>query len=61
MNLIIKANVKKHILARLESRRPHLGFKRVSADVYDKLESELRRIIDNWIDGHPSIGKTFKP
>jgi len=61
MNLLTQSNVKKYIFAKLEARRPCLGFKRISGEVYPKLEAELKRIIDNWIDTHPSIGKTFKP
>jgi len=60
-SLITKSKVKDYILARLEARRPALGFKRVSGEVYDKLEAELKVIIDRWIDTHPSVGKTFKP
>ena len=61
MSLLNTSAVKKHILARLKSRRPCLGFTRVAGEVVPNLEAELRIIIDKWIDTHPSIGKTFKP
>jgi hypothetical protein len=59
-SLLNKKAVKHFILAKLESKRPHLGITRVGGDVYDQLDARLRAIIIGEIERHPSIGKTFK-
>ena len=61
MNLINRAGIKKFILAKLESMRPHLGIERVSKEALQKYECMLHNAIIHDIQSHPTLGKTFKP
>ena len=42
MNLVVKSAAKKYIPASLETRRLDLEFKRVSSEVYDKIDAEMK-------------------
>lgn len=59
-SLINRKATKQFILGKIESMRPHLGFTRVSAEVFEKLDAKLRAIIMDEINRHPSVGKTFR-
>ena len=59
MSLLNKAQARKYMLSYAKRTRPR--FTRVSADVYDTLESNVRKTIRKMVDSHPSMGKTIKP
>lgn len=54
-----KTNVKAHLLAQAEKRAKKFG--RVSAETYEWLNDELRRIMDRLVATHPTMGKTIYP
>lgn len=60
-NLMNQSALRKLILERCRARRPQLGITRVSSEAMEDIESRVRLIVDEQIDSHPSIGKTFKP
>lgn len=59
MSLLNKAEVKRMILARVESDRPGWECTRVSSKAINELEARVVGIIIRAIHGHPTIGKTF--
>jgi hypothetical protein len=59
-SLINRKATKQFILGKIQSMRPHLGFTRVSGEVFEKLDAKIRAIIIAEIDRHPSVGKTFR-
>ncbi|MCK4626035.1 MAG: hypothetical protein KAV00_12035 [Phycisphaerae bacterium] len=59
--LINRAAVKKYVLEQAAARRPYLGLTRVSGKALDDIEAGLRAKIISLIEGHPSLGKTFRP
>jgi len=59
-SLLNKSAVKKYILEKWQEQRSH-EITRVSAEAYNDIEAAMRRVIDDMIQSHPSVGKTFKP
>ena len=59
-SLIAKSLVKKYLLDRAKTLRPHHPFTRVSAETLDILEARLRNICDDAIRSHPAVGQTIK-
>ncbi len=59
--MINRAAVKKYIFAKLDDRRPHLGFTQISKAALDRYSALLKIQINKDIDQHPSKGKTFNP
>jgi hypothetical protein len=59
-SLIARSLVKKYLLDRAKSLRPHHPFTRVSADSLNTLESRLRNLCDDAIRSHPAVGQTLK-
>ena len=60
-SLLNRAAVRRFILDAIERDRPYLRITRVSRKAVDALEGYLREKIRRQVQGHPSIGKTFKP
>ena len=58
MSLINKAKVKQ-VALELAASRAH-KFTRVSATLYEEVESVVRRFLEDKIKGLPSAGKTIK-
>ena len=61
MSLINKTHVKKYTLDAVARLRPALVSKltRVSGDVYEEAEYKVRKMIDDLVLRHPSVGKTI--
>jgi len=59
MNLINRTNVKKAILHKLETERPHLEIDRVSSRALNQINAKVQLIINEAVARHPSKGKTF--
>lgn len=60
-SLLNKKATRKFILAKCASIRPDWPFERVSAESIDVIEAKLRSMIVSMVEGHPSMGKTFRP
>ena len=58
MSLINKSECRKLLLGLAERRWPG-KFTRVSADVFRVVEADLRGEIQEFVNGHPTIGKTL--
>ncbi len=60
-SLLNKRATRKFILDQWAKRRKHWPCERVSTEAMDIIEAKLRSMIISMIEGHPSIGKTFRP
>ena len=60
MSLLNKSHVKNFTLDIAQRYRPFVGFKRVSAEFYDRLDIKLRAIIVHEVTSQPSKGVTIK-
>lgn len=60
MSLLNKSKVKNFTLDIAQRYRPFVGFKRVSAEFYDRLDVKLRAIIVHEVTTAPSKGVTIK-
>ena len=58
-SLINKAAVKRCLLERAMQKWPSGKFTRVSADVFDELESVVRNWCSSFVQSHPTVGKTL--
>jgi hypothetical protein len=61
MTLINRQAVRRYILDTWKRKRPHRDLSQVSSEAYEDIEAALRSKINQMIDRHPSVGKTFKP
>ena len=59
-SLINRAEVRRFILARFETDRPHTGITRLSKQALDQIEFWLRNKLRAEVHRHPSLGKTFR-
>lgn len=59
--IINKARTKKFILAKCESMRPYWNCTRVSAEALEVIDARVRSMIISMVEGHPTLGQTFRP
>ena len=59
--LLNKKATRKFILGKCASIRPYWPCERVSAEAMEVIDAKLRSMIIGMVEGHPSLGKTFRP
>ena len=60
LNLINRKQVKQYILQRAKDTRLGWDCRQVSKTAIDEINFKVKRIIDNAVHSHPTLGKTFK-
>lgn len=60
-NLITRSTLKRYLLDRAKTLRPHHPFTRVSEETFVYLESALMQAADKFVRSHPAKGTTLKP
>ena len=59
--LLNRRATRKFILAKAARLRPGWQCERVSTESMDIIEAKLKNMIISMVEGHPSLGKTFRP
>lgn len=57
-SLLCKSHVRRYALERTSAKAR--GFQRVAPSFYDRIDRELKRIIEREVQTHPSRGATLK-